>query len=234
MTSKPIITFCSRLIQFNRSPAPRLLNEWGQERQQLPAFVRHSAVAMKYLEFLSPLAWEQLPQRAPLPHTQQPAIPYAAFIAACLVKLDQQLVSMSHLGDYLLEHPELVWLLGFPCHPDRRFRCGFDPQQSLSTPRHLTRLLRYIPNELLQRLLDSTVQLLQVELAQLGLSLGEAISLDTKHILAWVTENNPKAYVAESRRLDKTCQPAGDPDCTARADRRHGMGTTACRDAAKR
>ena len=57
------------------------------------------------------------------------------------------------------------------------------------------------------------MQLLQAELAQLGLTLGEAISLDTKHILAWVTENNPKAYVAESRRLDKTRQPNGAPNC---------------------
>jgi hypothetical protein len=36
--------------------------------------------------------------------------------------------------------------------------------------------------------------------------------VDTKHILAWVKENNPKAYL-EGRRYDKTQQPAGDPDC---------------------
>jgi hypothetical protein len=37
--------------------------------------------------------------------------------------------------------------------------------------------------------------------------------MDTKHIISWVKENNPKAYVKESDRLDKTRQPAGDPDC---------------------
>ncbi len=213
MTSNLIITLFRRLTQFNRHCSPRLLNEWAQQRRQLPRFVRHSAVAMKYLDFLAPLAWEKLPQRSPPPHSPQPAISYAAFAAACLIKLDQQLVSMSGLGDYLLDHPELVWLLGFPCQFDPRFPWGFDPQQSLPTQRHLTRLLRLTPNRVFQTLLESTVHLLEVELADLGLSLGQAISLDTKHILAWVEENNPKAYVAQSRRLDKTRQPKGDPDC---------------------
>jgi len=156
---------------------------------------------MKYLDFLSPLAWDQLPQRSPPPHSVQPAISYAAFAAACLIKLDQQLVSMSALRDYLIEHPQLQWLV------------GFDPHQPLATARHLTRLLRAMPNAVLQILLDSTVHRLQAELKPLGITLGQAISLDTKHILAWVTENNPKAYISESRRLDKTRQPQGDRDC---------------------
>jgi len=201
MTSKPIITLFSRLTHFNRTPSPRPLNHWERKWQYLPSFVRRSAVAMRYLTFLSPLAWDQLPPRSPPPHTDQPAIPYAAFAAACLIKLDQQLVSMSQLRDYLLDHPELEWLLGFP-----------GPAE-LPTARHLTRLLRRMPNELLQILLDSSVHQLQTEFAQLGLPFGDSISLDTKHILAWVTENNPKAYVPESRRLDKNRQPAGDPDC---------------------
>ena len=201
MTSNPIITLFSQLTHLNRSPSSRPLNEWERKRQYLPSPVRRSAVAMKYLKFLSPLTWDQLPQRSPPSHTDRPAIPYAAFAAACLIKLDQQLVSMSHLRDYLLDHPELGWLLGFPCPAE------------LPTARHLTRLLRQMPNELLQILLDSTVHRLQTEFAQLGLPFGNTILLDTKHILAWVTENNPKAYVSESRRLDKSRQPAGDPDC---------------------
>ena len=213
MTSNTLISLLNRLTPFNRCQSPPALNggEYGQ--RHLPRFVRRSAVAMKYLHFLSPLVWDQLPQRAPPPHCQQPAVSYAAFCAACLIKLDQQLVSMSHLRNYLLEHPELVWLLGFPGQADAQFQYGFDPQQSLPTARHFTRLLRQTPNEILQFLLDSTVRLLQDELAQHGLTLGESIALDTKHILAWVTENNPKAYVTESQRLDKTRQPNGDPDC---------------------
>jgi hypothetical protein len=163
--------------------------------------VRHDPVAMRYMTLLSPLAWDQLPPRCPRPHDQQPAISYAAFAAACLIKLDQQLVSMSKLRDYLVDHPQLGWLL------------GFDPRQELPTARHLTRLLRSTPNQVFQILLDSTVALLQIELAQLGIRLGQAIAVDTKHILAWVVENNPKAYISESHRLDKTRQPRGDPDC---------------------
>jgi hypothetical protein len=45
------------------------------------------------------------------------------------------------------------------------------------------------------------------------IKLGESISVDTKHILAYVQENNPKAYVKVSDRLNKTRQPKGDPDC---------------------
>ena len=201
MTSTPIIPFFQRLTHFKRPSPSRPLNVWGQDQSQLPRSVRHDPAAIRYLEFLSPLAWDQLPPRCPRPHSLQPSVSYAAFAAACLIKLDQQLVSMSTLRQYLLDHPQLEWLL------------GFDPPSELPTARHLTRLLRTTPNEIFQILLDSTVELLQVELAQLGFSLGQTISLDTKHILAWVTENNPKAYVSEGRRLDKTRQPNGDPDC---------------------
>jgi len=201
MTSTSIITLFERLTQFKRPRSSRPLNDWPHSQSQLPRFIRHSPVAMRYLTLLSPLAWNQLPQRPPRPHSQQPAVSYAAFAAACLVKLDQQLVSMSDLRDFLTDHPQLQWLL------------GFDPNQTLPTARHLTRLLRTTPNDLFQILLDSTVHLLQLELAPLGFSLGQAISLDTKHILAWVVENNPKAYISESRRLDKSRQPRGDLDC---------------------
>jgi hypothetical protein len=74
-------------------------------------------------------------------------------------------------------------------------------------------MLREIPNEVLQFLLDSSVALLQAELQAVGVTLGEAISIDTKHILAYVQENNPKAYIKVSNRLDKTRQPKDDPDC---------------------
>jgi len=83
----------------------------------------------------------------------------------------------------------------------------------LPTHRHLTRMLREIPNGVLQFLLDSSVALLQAELQAIGISLGQAISMDTKHILAYVQENNPKAYVKVSDRLDKSRQPKGDLDC---------------------
>ena len=49
------------------------------------------------------------------------------------------------------------------------------------------------------RLLDSSVELIGQELAAEGVCLGESISLDTKHILAWVNENTPKAYLPNGR-----------------------------------
>jgi hypothetical protein len=49
--------------------------------------------------------------------------------------------------------------------------------------------------------------------------LGESISLDTKHILAWVKENNPKAY-ATNGRYDKKRRLKGDPDCRLGCKRR--------------
>jgi hypothetical protein len=48
--------------------------------------------------------------------------------------------------------------------------------------------------------------------------------MDTKHIISWVKENNPKAYVKEHDRLDKTRQPAGDPDCKLGCKRKRNQG----------
>ncbi len=143
------------------------------------------------------------------------------FAAGCLVKLDQRLASMGALRQYLVDHPALVWLLGFPLISSSRYAWGFDADASLPTQRHLTRMLRTLPNSRLQCLLTSTVTLLQTELAEVDVRLGETIALDTKHILAWVKENNPKAYIAD--RYDKEKQPKGDPDCRLGCKRRHNQ-----------
>jgi len=178
---------------------------------------------MRYLRLLGPLAWDELPERDLHPNWIAQPVSYAAFAAACLVKLDQQLVSMGSLRHYLVEHPELVWLFGFPLAASGDSPNGFDADASLPTQRHLTRMLRTIPDPLLQFLLDSSVALLQRELAEQGGTLGECISMDTKHILAWVKENNPKAYLKRSERFDKTRQPKGDPDCRLGCKRRHNQ-----------
>jgi hypothetical protein len=59
---------------------------------------------------------------------------------------------------------------------------------------------------------------------QLGHDFGQTVSIDTKHILAWVRENNPKAYIKEGR-FDKTQQPQGDPDCKLGCKRRRNQIT---------
>jgi len=113
-------------------------------------------------------------------------------------------------------------VLGFPLVPNRHTPCGFDPDASLPTARHFTRLLRQMPNAASQFLLDSSVAQLQTRLAAQNWRLGEVVSLDTKHILAWVKENNPKAYI-KGKRYDKTQQPKGDPDCRLGCKRRHNQ-----------
>ena len=105
--------------------------------------------------------------------------------------------------------------------PSSDYPWGFDVDASLPTARHFTRMLRTTPNAVSQYLLDETVRLIQAELSPEVNDFGHAISLDTKHILAWVKENNPKDYVQD--RYDKEKQPAGDPDCRLGCKRRRNQ-----------
>ena len=187
--------------------------------EDLPDFVCESATAMRYLDLLGPLSWAQLPERNLVRNWGQPTISNAAFLAACLIKLEEGRDSMGDLLLYLREHPALIWLLGFPLTPTSQHPFGSEPQASLPTERHMARLLRHTPNSTIQHLLNSSVQLLFEEFARQGIPVESAISLDTKHILAWVKENNPKAYVED--RFNKTRQPKGDPDCKLGCKRKH-------------
>ena len=194
--------------------------------EQLPLWVQHSPIAMRYLRFLGSLDWDEVPTRHHKHSPPIPPIPYAPFLAACLIKVDQQLDSMALLRQYLVDHPALTWLLGFPLVPASASPWGFDVDASLPTQRHFTRMLRQIPNTVLQRLLDSTVVLLTNTLPP-EVRFGQAVSLDTKHIIAWVKENNPKAYLKRDDRYDKTKQPKGDPDCRLGCKKRTNQGPLA-------
>jgi hypothetical protein len=191
---------------------------------QLPAFVRDCPLARRYLALLGGLDWDHFPERAtnhPWPGT--PPAPRAPYVAAYLVKLNEGLKSMGKLRQYLVDHPALVWLFGFPLVPDPNAKHGFDVERSVPLRRQLGRVLRELDNAALQFLLDGTVQLIRQALPpERQAGFGDVISLDTKHILAWVKENNPKAYVDE--RFDKTKQPQGDPDCQLGCKRRHNRG----------
>jgi hypothetical protein len=206
-----------------RLKKPDLHTSWLHP-ERLPTFVRESPIALRYLDLLGPLDWTHLPERNLLRDWGQPAISYAAFLAAYLIKLEDGRDSMGDLRQYLVEHPALIWLLGFPLVVSNRQPLSFDPQASLPTERHLARMLRKVPNHILQFLLNESVRLLKAEFASRGIQVGECISLDTKHILAWVKENNPKAYV--ENRFDKTQQPRGDPDCKLGCKRRHNQRTS--------
>lgn len=201
------------------------LHALAQTPDQLPLFVQESAVAMRYLQLLAPLDWDRFPERNLERNWGIPAVPYIPFVAAGLVKVDQQFRYMSRLRQYLVDHPALTWILGFPLTPSDAYPWGFDVNASLPTPRHFNRMVRTIPNQALQVLLANTVTLLQQELPP-DSHFGHTISLDTKHILAWVKENNPKAFLTGDERYDKTQQPPGDPDCRLGCKTRRNQQTS--------
>jgi hypothetical protein len=218
MTGMPILPRFLLFGNRSRLKHPNLHTLWLHP-DKLPKFVTDTPAARRVLDLLGPLDWTHFPERNLQRNWGQAAVPYAAFAAACLVKLNEGLVSMGDLRRYLVEHPAFIWLCGFPLHPFPRAVWGFDAQASLPTQRHLTSMLRQIPNPRLQFLLADSVRLILAELRQVDIQPGDCISLDTKHIIAWVKENNPKAYV--ENRYDKTQQPKGDPDCRLGCKRRH-------------
>ena len=166
MTTQPIVSRLSALKQAGQWRLQRFvrkdvtlqrpnLHQLAQNPDQAPLFVRECAVTQRYLRLLGPLAWDALPERDLERDYGIPAIPYVPFIAACLVKLDQQMRTMSTLRQFLVEHPALTWALGFPLTASAHTTWGFDAAASLPTHRHFTRMLRQIPNAVLQCLLDS-------------------------------------------------------------------------------
>lgn len=215
MTSNPIVARLWAAYQRRRQPTgltyQPALHQLAHHPARQPAFVRESAVAQRYIQLLGQLDWQCFPERDLSTDWGVPTVPFAPFVAAYLVQLDQHFQHMSQLRQYLVDHPALLWALGFPLVPAPHLPWGFDPDASLPTQRHFSRILHKIPNPSLQVLLDVTVRLLQLNLATVAPDFGQAISLDTKHILAWVKHNNPKAYVKD--RYDKHQQPIGDADC---------------------
>lgn len=207
-----------RLVSAQKMIRPDL-HSASQGQSQLPEPVLKSPLVKRYLDLLGPLDWERLPERDLQRNWGQPTIPYAAFIAAYLVKLNEGQNSLGDLHLLMSENPALAWLVGFPGVISNPGQVPSGITINLPTVRHLTHMLRKLPQPVLQFLLDDTVKLIRLELSGLGLATGECISLDTKHILAWVKENNTKAYVEE--RYDKTKQPEGDPDCKLGCKRRH-------------
>jgi len=188
--------------------------------EQLPMQIRSLPEVQHCLNLLGPLAWDAFPERDLQRNWGQESVPYAAFAAACLWKIDQQMSSLSHLVGYLDEHSALAWMLGFrsPQVSNNAGCTNFAP--ALPSSRHFPRLLHKLPNVCLQFLLDSSIQELLAEFARRKVAISEVVCVDTKHILAWVKENNPKAYI-QSDRFNKEKQPAGDPDCKLGCKRRH-------------
>lgn len=195
------------------------LHTYWRNTQDLPALVRDSPTILRALELFGPLDWDGFPDRELQRNWGQSTLPYSALVVAELIRLNEDLASTKKLRRFLKEHPGFIWLLGFPLVPAPNHPLGFNPRASLPTQRHLNRLVRHLPNAALQFLLADSVRLIRAELHARKIPEVDCISLDTKHILAWVKENNPKAYVAD--RFNKAKQPAGDPDCRLGCKRRH-------------
>jgi len=184
---------------------------------RLPRFVRECATTMALIPKFRLLAWEVVAQPASRLWFGKQPVPLVAYIAAFLLKTDQKMSSISQLRRFLLHHPALVWALGFPLYGQTATRHGFDPDLSLPSRQQFSRVLRELDNSCLQALLTAQVSQLQSLLPD---EFGQTISLDTKHILGWVKENNPRQYIKEGR-FDKTKQPAGDKDCKLGCKRAH-------------
>ncbi len=217
VTQLPLWTF-SLEAAHSAQKQPDLRTLW-QAPEHLPMWVTTSPTILRCFELLSPLDWPHFPERNLQRDWGQVTIPYAALIAAELIRLNEGLPSMGHLWRFLLEHPGFIWLLGFPVRAMPDTPLGFNARASLPSERHFTRLLRKMPNALPQFLLANSVQLILAELAAQHQPPVECIAVDTKHILAWVKENNPKVYVPD--RFNKDQPPPGDPDCRLGCKRRH-------------
>ena len=116
-----------------------------------------------------------------------------------------------------------MWFLGFAVdtRPDRRPRLRVS-KTPCPPAASACRVLRELDNAAAQFLLDGTVYLIQPRPCHPMSTWATSSPLDTKHIIAWVKENNPKAYVNE--RYDKTQQPKGYRDCKLGCKRRHNQG----------
>jgi hypothetical protein len=199
---------------------PNLHTYW-QHPDCLPAGAQDCPTVQRYLDLIGLLDWTHFPDRDLEQHWCQPQIPFAALAAAELIRLEQGLPSMGDLHLFLCEHPGFIPLLGFPLVPAPNHPLHFNARASLPTVRHLTQMLRQMPNLAPQFLLADSIRLILIELAARQVPPPDCTALDTKHILGWVKQNNPKAYVKE--RFNKLCQPAGDPDCRLGCKRRRNQ-----------
>ena len=84
---------------------------------------------------------------------------------------------------------------------------GFDVERNVPCDRWLRHKQQTMHNVIFQALFQETVHDLQSEIP----GLGDTSVIDTKHIYAWVKENNPREFI--TNRYDPEKRPSGDPDC---------------------
>ncbi len=116
------------------------------EPEGLPLCVRQAPIPLRYLELLAPLDWVNFLERDLDTQWCLLTIPYVPFVAAYLVKLGPQLSYMPRLRRYLVEHPLLPAVLGFPIPVNGRALSAAAVVAALPTHRHFARILQHIPN----------------------------------------------------------------------------------------
>ena len=109
MTGLPIVTPFAALKNWllarcSSRKRPDLHALWLHP-ETLPPWVADSPPVRRTLDLLGPLHWERFPERDLQRNWGQTTVPYAAFTAAYLVKLNESRVFMSDLREYLVEHP---------------------------------------------------------------------------------------------------------------------------------
>lgn len=141
------------------------------------------------------------------PWPGNPPHPEQAYVKALLVKKCEYFDYITQLRRFLVQHPLLVVEMGFRLQLDSSQPYGFDVAATVPCSRWLREKQRTLDKAILQALFRETVHQLQAEIPELG----QDVVIDTKHIYAWVRENNPREFISD--RYDPAKQPTGDPDC---------------------
>ncbi len=194
---------------FNHHPEGRAQHKIGVVER--PGFHNRR----RFEALLAVLPWADFPERptdrpwpGPDPDLRAP------FVAAYLIKFNEGKPYMSDLRAYLLEHPALVYWLGFRRVPDPLAPQGFNLAASVPKRRHLSTVLRTLSNDALQFLLTASVELLRDTLSpeQQGHLRRHRSPWTPRHCWPGSPRTTPSST---SRRVawTRTASPQADPDC---------------------
>ncbi len=169
------------------------------------SFVEHDPIVLHYRQIFHVFDFSILPEakakKGPAGNSLE------VYAKVFLVMVEERIKSSEGLRRFLLKHPALVIFLGFKLKGlSRNLPFGFDIQETVPSARHLRRKLQETQNSHLKLLVYDTIHNLQ----KLELLNGIA-AMDTKEIMAFVKENNPKQYVKD--RFKKDNIPPGDKTC---------------------
>ena len=120
--------------------------------KQLPKFVRQCGLTMQVREWLQWVDWDKIEDTSARQFAPRKTVSRKTYVAAFLVKIDQEKRSLAALHRLLMSHPALVWGLGFPL-VEASTPYGFDVEASVPRRDQFSRVLRRLPNKLLQQLM---------------------------------------------------------------------------------